>query len=437
MKAYGFRADIDGVVKQHFISSGALHGTRNPADVAIDALSARQSQFFNEVGVSRSQHNARKLRIVASTIQKVYAGDCGNRNCLTIPLKHNYYKCFVDNSIMDGPNRVLLTKENIRDYVGKEINLISPTLCRHHDGVCDWCHGWAGLKTRYYLPNVRNLGRYAITILMRDITQKLLSNKHFNTTFAIMYELDAKASDYFVKHPRFIFLSNMLKSNIRNVKLVIPRSNLTISDLELGVRKYNTDFSSITDVRVMLEGDDPLDLKLSSEESYQILSDDMVNYLYDNTDMWECIDDEFVINMAKFKSNKPIFEYIVFNMDMLKFSNKLISLLRTGVSKYKSLSKALETVMDMISTKMSTNVYYIQLLLKSYFIYPDPLKYQVAVVDDPNNVLIGKLDSLAGLRSIYAKLGFEWVRAYFSDPAILLRDGHQPTGFEALFGVDV
>jgi hypothetical protein len=124
--SYGTRSDIDDTMRKHIISNSAFSGLDSPEDFATEYLSAKKAIYANSSAIKKSQYHGRKLKLTLSVLPKIYPGTCGSTRTLDYIIPSDYKDNFIEKIVMDNNNPVILTSNNILNYVDRPIHLISP-----------------------------------------------------------------------------------------------------------------------------------------------------------------------------------------------------------------------------------------------------------------------------------------------------------------------
>ena len=90
--------------------------------------------------------------------------DCGSTGYIEVTLDKTNKGFFEYRYMIEGNKLILLTPDNMKDYLGKTIKLRSPMFCKG-DKYCNKCFG-----ELYYMLNIKNVG-----ILANRIGTKLLN----------------------------------------------------------------------------------------------------------------------------------------------------------------------------------------------------------------------------------------------------------------------
>lgn len=129
----------NSVTGKYDISTAALNDGMDKRDIPLASNTIVEGAYPKTVRTADSGYLAKQLLscMQAESIDD-YTPDCGTNKTLNFVLKspHGY----VGRNIMDHGKLVMLTDDNIKSYVGKEIHLRSPMYC-HHDKICRACAG--------------------------------------------------------------------------------------------------------------------------------------------------------------------------------------------------------------------------------------------------------------------------------------------------------
>ena len=95
--------------------------------------------------------------------------DCGTKKFLTITLDKTNIKLFLYRYIKKGDGLVLLTPDNMNDYMNKEVKMRSPLYCKGQN-ICNKCMG-----DLYFKEDIQNIGtltdRVSSTIMQKSMKQ--------------------------------------------------------------------------------------------------------------------------------------------------------------------------------------------------------------------------------------------------------------------------
>lgn len=103
--------------------------------------------------------------------------DCGSLRTLKVKITKNNANKYIYRYIVEGNKTLLLTEENIKDYIGKEVNMRSPMFCAGYGKTKCLCNKCAG--DYYYMLGNKNIG-LVTSKCATTITQMNLSLFHKN-----------------------------------------------------------------------------------------------------------------------------------------------------------------------------------------------------------------------------------------------------------------
>ena len=226
---YATRSDINDEMMGHIINESTLSGLKTPADYATEALSAKKSSYFSKVVIQDSQYFARRLRLTTLSLPKIHPGSCGRS--LTIPIcipESRAMLNFMDKIHIEKGKPVVLTRQNLKKYAGKIIQMVTPMGCRHTDGTCEACAGKGNIQKdftvtktgniiRSYLPQNMHIGVFSATKVGNNVSQMVLSAKHLIKTLTKEYNLTDIAKLYLFKRGDTLYWNKELKERLKKL----------------------------------------------------------------------------------------------------------------------------------------------------------------------------------------------------------------------------
>ena len=414
--ALGVRTDINDMVVLYPISHSVMQGMQDILEYVVESLASKKSHFYNFVAVRDSQYFSRKQHLLTSVIQRIYPGNCGTT--VTIPFKvneHNY-KFLVGKYIKDkNDGELMLTEENLSAFIGETVQLYSPGGCLYTDGYCEHC---GGLMARY-LSNERNVGILSATIVVKDITQLILSSKHFVKTLSIIYKVPMEGLPYFIRRNNEIFWKKDLQKELDGVTLgfllkdVSPLHDLTLLNDESDINEER--FSHPTYMVIRKEGIDDIEIPLMTEKTTPHLSSEMLLFMRDHLKKIKVDESMMWIPLKGIDGALPIFRSVVANNSMMAYMKEVASFLQTGIDRYVSYSQALADFTDLVYSKVGVNILHIETMLKAYLV-TSQFNYDVPVVYDPENVIFQTNPRIVKNRTVSGELAFQCLMQYLSYP---------------------
>ena len=433
--ALGIRTDIDDMVVLYPITVSYLQGLRNIKDYVIDSLASKKSHFYNAEAVKKSQYFSRKQHLLTSAIKYIYAGNCGTTSTIAFTItKENYVHLVGKYVLGDDGVEYMLTKNNLPDHIGSTVHMFSPITCKHTDGFCEHC---GGIMSKYLSHDLIS-GIVSATIVVKDLSQLILSNKHFSKTTSIIYKIPGEGSTYFLRRNNEIYFRKDLSKKLPSIKIgfllrdVCPINDLTLlteDDTNINEEK----FSSPTYMIIREEGQPDISLPLTVNGTTPFLTTEMLFYMRDNIP--NIVQDESMtwIPMEEFNGNLPLFRSGVSNNSMMSYMKKATSFLQTDIASYTSASKALCDFSDIVYSKVGVNIIHIETMLKAYLVSSE-LNYDIPVISDAEHVLFQSNPRIIKNRTVSGELAFQCFMQYVSYPGTFVIP-RAPGIFDEFFGI--
>lgn len=152
-----------GTGKFEIVTSNLMQGI-SKKEIPIHGNAIPSGAYPKAVGTAVAGYFSKQLiAALQAVIADVPGSDCGTKLTLKQVLSNSNKSEFSYRYIVDGGKLVLLSPENIGNYVGKQVLLRSPAVCNGKN-ICSKCLG-----EMYYMLGIRNVGltssRAASTIL--------------------------------------------------------------------------------------------------------------------------------------------------------------------------------------------------------------------------------------------------------------------------------
>lgn len=412
----GVRTDINDMIVLYPIQSSVMEGMQNIKEYVIESLASKKSHFYNFVAVRDSQYFSRKQHLLTSAIERIYPGNCGTDVTVAFKVTTQNYKYLVGKYIKnDDGTETILTDENLPSYIDKTVHMFSPGTCRYTDGYCEHC---GGLMAKY-LPKELNVGILSATIVVKDITQLILSAKHFVKTSSIIYKVPQEGLAYFTRKNNEIFWKKDLQKELDKITLgfllrdVCPLHDLSLltEDTEINEEK----FSHPSYMVIRKEGMDDIEIPLMTDKTTPHLSAEMLLHMKNN--LSNITQDESMkwVPLKGINGSLPIFRSIVANNSMMAFMKSAQTFLQTGIDRYTSYSKALADFTDIVYSKVGVHIIHIETMMKAYMV-SSQLNYDVPVVTDPENVIFQTNPRIVKNRTVSGELAFQCLLQYLAYP---------------------
>lgn len=260
----GFLTEVDGTILPVPIMSSFTEGLTNLYDFIAESRSAAKSLYYSEAPLQDAEYFARKLQLLAMTVEKIDYSDCGTTDYLTWkvspPIKDELGNTVRPSDLNFMLGKLYLNEETntLTEIVSddpslynKTIKLRSPIFCKHSNPhkVCATCFGTLSNNVSHYA----NLGHLCAATMTQQSSQSVLSIKHLdasaNSTKIILN--DSTSMFFTVNKTRTAYL---LKPELKNkkIKIVVNREDATgLVDILNVEEVYNINLSRISSVEFL------------------------------------------------------------------------------------------------------------------------------------------------------------------------------------------
>lgn len=416
LHAYGTRSDIDDTMMKHIVTHSSFEGLKNVYDYAVEYLSAKKSIYFSHDVIKDSQYFARKLRLSCSSLIRVYPGSCGSEGWIPFTIPTEYAKNYIDRTVIDGDKRIYLNKENIKNYLGHPIKLVSQFACRCTDGMCEHCAGYGRDRLIRYLPPDIHIGILAEFMLASMISQQVLSTKHLVIGVTMVYVLADIARKYLVQKDNAIYWKSEHEKAFSQFYIRIPRKAMQqVADLNCRSLPNVESFSSISYLDLVKDGEVQDRIDLNSGAFIPYFSKDMLKFMKMHIKQIVVEPGYIDIPLAGYDPNIPMFHFTSLNDDMRAFVGQVTSFLTDEISKYTSIPTAIEEFSRLIYKKASINSFFMETVLRAQLINAEG-DYTMPIITDPFDVHFGKMADVISERTVTGKFAFERMIDYIKKP---------------------
>ena len=127
--------------KYQFIGRSFFEGIRKE-DIAAAGTNVVNGQYPKSCGTAVSGYKAKQVSSLGqAVVLRKDIPDCGTKGYQELVIPPSMKNKFLYRYVIDGDKKVLLTKDNIDNYVGKKVKLRSIMYCGADSGVCMTCAG--------------------------------------------------------------------------------------------------------------------------------------------------------------------------------------------------------------------------------------------------------------------------------------------------------
>ena len=418
LHAYGTRSDIDDTMMRHVVTHSSFEGLKNVFDYAVEYLSAKKSIYFSHDVIKDSQYFARQLRLVCSSLVKVYPGSCGSPGWMMFTIPQEYSKNYIDRTIIDGEQRIHLDKSNIAKYVGRPIKLVTQFACRHKDGMCEHCAGYGRDRLIKYLPADMHIGLLAEFMLATMISQQVLSTKHLIIGVTMVYMLTDVARRYLLTNENSIYWNKDQAKAFPDFYIRVPRKSMQqIADLNCRSLPNVESFSSISFIELVKNDAVVEIIDLASGAFVPYFSKDMLRFMKQHIKQIKINQNFIDIPLAGYDPNLPMFNFTSLNDDMRAFVKQVTNFLKDKVSNFTSVPIAIENFSRLIYSKPGNvlNSFFLETVLRAQLI-TDENDFSMPILTDMFNVHFGKMSDVISERTVTGKFAFERMIEYIKKP---------------------
>lgn len=407
----GVRTDIDDVVIDgHPIVPSYNEGMKSIQDLEVESRSAVKIDIYSKTAVGDSQSMGKGVHLLTMGLEHVYPGSCGNTT--TVPFHVARPENILGKKVqLDGQWHVV-TKENMSQFLGKTVGLLSTTTCRCKNGICEEC---GGQIIKYFTPKGINVGMLSSIRFIEKVTQLILSAKHLTETSSSTYELSQEAKPFFKALGNKVVLKQEF---IRpNVMLGIPVESMAMSlnDIVTMGDVSEKHSSNITTMYVRdrkgMEHECPMETNATP-----FLTNEMFSVIRQNIKKVEVIDGiAWVPTKDMGKRGFPVLRNVVLNASMLAYVKRVRQFIQSDIHKYTSISEALSDFAEIVYEKVNINIVHIENLLRALMVDPETFNIPSGV-EDINNVTFANQNDVIARRSIGCQMAHERLLAYVKDP---------------------
>lgn len=420
--ACGSRYDLDMHIHAHSITNSFVSGLDSIEDYAIESQAAKIASWQSKDSIRKPQGASRTMRIVGSFLKTLHPGDCGAHKTVPIRITGQNMRAFTHNMIVENGKPVLLTPQLLPGYKDQIVHLVSPYGCRHQNGVCETCLGYGNGYGYMLLPKV-NIGELCWADTMSKIGQSILSTKHNIFANVVKYALPSQASDWLTEQDgRIILFGNHTKRK-SPLYICIPVDDMRpITDLTMGFSSAVDTFSSLNEISIVdADRHTKAIFPLAQRTTIPHFSEETLSVMSRRVSEIE-IDEEYLyIPLHLFPRNHPLIDLTVLSDDMVAFSDDVIRLFRSTLSKrHQSFTTALSAATELLTSKLNINIFVVQLILKSLMLDPDG-GYWIPSVENPEDVLFGSVEKVCERRNVTARLVHGNLRVILHKPSTFLR----------------
>lgn len=393
----GFLTDVDSVIFKQPVLRGYTQGFRTLYDSAVESRSSSKALFFSESPLEDSEYFARRLQILAMTVENIHYGDCGSTSYLDWIVKGPSFdergqityqgdlKFMVGKYYLNTDGVLKDLKESDTHLIGTKIKIRSPVAgCNHPDqhGICSVCFG------RMYenLPENFNAGHICAATMTQQTTQLVLSTKHYDGSSDIEpLILDEISSLFFVvgNDKNSYYLRNDILKEGRCIKLHVSIDNVqslmeltTLDDVQrISINRV----SDIEHIKMTVEENGQMityPINISFNGRNGMMSRDFLLYVFEHK--FEPDNKKFFgFDLSHWDASKPLFILPYKHFNMADHTLAISQLVELSVEKITSMEEegesncpnlALQQLFDVVNSKLNVNLAVLEIIMLSVMV---------------------------------------------------------------------
>ena len=425
--ALGCRDDVTGTMLPHIMTNSGLGGMKSLADLCTEAASPKKTTYYNVASIGDTQSFNKSMQLLTVNLVNVYPGDCGSRNYIQHTITPGKGANYVDKIIvLDNGDRVAITDSNYKEYEGQSIRLVSPIGCKYVDGVCEHCAGRASDKPWAYLPKIR-IGSYAATKVFSAVSQCVLSAKHLIKTMTIELLLTERARKYLVRNGQcMLLLSSAIITDPKKWFLTVSTKFIGHPNDLMYDGVTPSGFGKFSRIGLInTETGENIEFDITASDMLHHFTQPFINHILKVRNKVTIDNGRYVIPLTGFNVKKQaVVTTIARNDDMTAYFKRISKMFETGLVGYPNIALALSSITNELHTKIDTNIFFIELIVKAIL---------NNMLPEDGSIQMKTLKKTISDNNIATKLGHAQVRKwlYSTDPSV---GEKQPSAFDNLFG---
>ena len=404
------KADLDGNIIPYVIQANYLKGLNNITDFFIIAILARKALITSHKRVKESGYLTRKLSLLLMDTFLSETDDCGTDEYTEILIdSKNTAKRYNLRYFLNEEDGTLERFDNKlhSHLIGETLKFRTPVKCKCKDGkVCRTCYG----DLAHVNENI-HIGILAVLELTEQLTQKLLSAKHLQTTSSDVIEWPKEMLDYFIVDKGSIYMDTEKEKSGANIVIdddymeTDDDNNLTINKFVIRGRLGNE-----------IEIDSPMKLVFSSTISELLQS----NPVRDK-------DNKIVLSVKSLCNiDDAIFTFNLENNELSTSLQAIIDLIESadhlGITNIDEMTNKFIELLN--EGSIGLNAVHAELILRELCRDVDDLTKKPERYDDEEKYEILKVsDGIFNSPSSAVSLSFEHLKKQIQSPELYFKDG--------------
>jgi len=432
----GSVTEVDSNLFRYPLLTGYAEGIRGLYESLAESRSAAKSLSFTEKPLQETEYFNREMQLMASTLARIYPGDCGSTTYLHWTLQSGDLKSLAGKYYLNNGKLEILQASDLH-LVGETLPLRSVFYCMHPDsnGVCARCYGDMALS----IPRGTNIGHVAATALCEQTSQKVLSVKHQDSASA---SEGVEFSPYHAKYLRSKENQIMLAERLEGARIKMTVSGaeakrlVDITFVDSVIQLPEERISKLTEVRLDVDWgtDRPPETAVvpASAGTWKgSLSHSLLSYA--KLKRWEVTPNgDYVFDLSDWDVELPLFVMPLKHANMLDYMRLIKTYIRATKEKKSKDSKGPKTLADaptvlaalqefhwLVSSELNVNIVHLEVLIKSTMIRSRKCRdHRLPLFG--NEVIFAPFTLNMNMRSLSATLAYEKQRDALNNPITYL-----------------
>lgn len=183
VSARGYLTDLDSHRFDNPIMDSYTAGIYDLHDSAIESRSATKSLVFNKELIKATEYFNREMQLLCQVMLGLLPGDCGTTRMLPVRIRNTDDLRYMDGKHFITEGGLKTIRPWSKELIGQKVSIRAVSCCEttRRGFICETCFGELSLS----VPHRTNIGHVSATEVCRNITQKVLSNKHLDQSSMI------------------------------------------------------------------------------------------------------------------------------------------------------------------------------------------------------------------------------------------------------------
>ncbi len=381
----GFLAEVDGSILSKPVLSNYAKGMNTLYDYTADSRSAARSLYFSEAPLEDAEYFARRLQLLAMTVERIHYTDCGSQryiNWRVAPPSNDDKGVYQgDLAFMAGKyyldeetGKLKVITHNDSALHGKVLKLRSVLFCQHPDahGVCEVCFG----TLAHNISRYANLGHLCAATMTQQTSQSVLSTKHLLASSVsaniVLTDLSRQFLDVNAAKNSYLVRKEMKK---KNVKIVVNREEVTglidILDIDdvANINPSRVSYIEYIEVHYKDKGEDfAIPLQVNQANRRAVLTTEFLQYLKVNG--WQ-IDSKnnFMFDLKDWNFELPMLKLPDMEYSFSDHSHQIAKVIESRMSDISerlapnSPVATLQEVFSLVNSKLNVNLAALEVII--------------------------------------------------------------------------